>query len=196
MLFQGQEFGASTPFLYLADHTAALASSIRGGRRAFLWQFPTLRRMLVRGGMPRSSAWATFAQCKLLDRERSEQGPHLNLHTDLIALRRGTPVLRDCAPWGLDGAVLGPHAFVLRFFGERPDAFDDERLLVVNLGPDETITTMPEPLLAPPSRDHYWTTALSTEDQRYGGSGILPIPSNGRWALPAESALLLLAVRR
>jgi len=196
MLFQGQEFGASTPFLYFADHAAALAQSIRAGRRAFLWQFPTLRRMLVRGGMPDPSAWATFAQCKLLDRERMEQGPHLNLHTDLIALRRATTVLRDCAPWGLDGAVLGHHAFVLRFFGERPDSFDDERLLVVNLGPDQTIATMPEPLLAPPSRDHYWTTALSTEDQRYRGSGILPIPSNGAWVLPAESALLLKAVRR
>src|SRR6267143_2015843 len=42
MLFQGQELGAQSPFLYFADHPAPLAALVRQGRRKFLSQFPGL----------------------------------------------------------------------------------------------------------------------------------------------------------
>ena len=42
MLFQGQEFAASSPFLYFADHVPELAAQIRQGRAEFLAQFPSL----------------------------------------------------------------------------------------------------------------------------------------------------------
>ena len=42
MLFQGQEFAASTPFLYFADHTDALRDPIGQGRAEFLSQFPSV----------------------------------------------------------------------------------------------------------------------------------------------------------
>jgi signal transduction histidine kinase len=42
MLFQGQEFAASAPFLYFADHEPELAELVRSGRRKFLAQFPSL----------------------------------------------------------------------------------------------------------------------------------------------------------
>src|SRR4051812_6095791 len=52
MLFQGQEFAASTPFLYFADHRADLVEAVRQGRGEFLAQFPSvadpeMRRRLV-----------------------------------------------------------------------------------------------------------------------------------------------------
>ena len=40
MLFQGQEFASSAPFLYFADHDAEMARSVREGRKEFLRQFP------------------------------------------------------------------------------------------------------------------------------------------------------------
>jgi maltooligosyltrehalose trehalohydrolase len=40
MLFQGQEFSASAPFLYFADHEPELAAGVGRGRAAFLNQFP------------------------------------------------------------------------------------------------------------------------------------------------------------
>ena len=43
MLFQGQEFSASTPFLYFADHKPDLAKLVRQGRCEFLSQFPQPR---------------------------------------------------------------------------------------------------------------------------------------------------------
>src|SRR6185503_2792815 len=42
MLFQGQEFGASAPFLYFADHNPELAAAVQKGRAEFLSQFPSL----------------------------------------------------------------------------------------------------------------------------------------------------------
>src|SRR5208282_5793226 len=42
MLFQGQEFGASSPFFYFADHEIELTDDVRDGRRTFLAQFPSL----------------------------------------------------------------------------------------------------------------------------------------------------------
>src|SRR4029077_7133357 len=39
MLFQGQEFGASTPFLFFADHGPELSRLVAEGRKKFLSQF-------------------------------------------------------------------------------------------------------------------------------------------------------------
>ena len=40
MLFQGQEFAASTPFLFFADHHPELARLVSNGPKEFLSQFP------------------------------------------------------------------------------------------------------------------------------------------------------------
>ena len=87
---------------------------------------------------------------------------------------------------GVDGAVLGPDAFVLRFFGQD----NDDRLLLVNLGRDLSLSPAPEPLLAPPE-DAVWQVKWSSESTRYGGGGTLPLKTDGEWELSAETAVLL-----
>ena len=57
----------------------------------------------------------------------------------------------------VDGAVLGPDAFVLRYFGDN----GDDRLLVVNYGRDLHLNPAPEPLLAPPE-DSLWSILWSS----------------------------------
>src|SRR5436190_7809455 len=42
MLFQGQEFAASSPFLYFADFEGDLLAGVRKGRAEFLQQFPSI----------------------------------------------------------------------------------------------------------------------------------------------------------
>jgi maltooligosyltrehalose trehalohydrolase len=82
--------------------------------------------------------------------------------------------------------VLGPATLVLRFFG--PDG--DDRLLIVNLGPDLVLSPPSDPLLAPPSHalwDVYW----SSEDPRYGGDGIAKLRPEETWNLTGHSALVL-----
>jgi maltooligosyltrehalose trehalohydrolase len=86
----------------------------------------------------------------------------------------------------VDGAVLGDHSFVLRYFGEA----NDERLLVVNLGLAQSFVPGPEPLLAPPFGSE-WEVIWSSDDERYGGPGAAKPVSDAGWSLPAESAIAL-----
>jgi maltooligosyltrehalose trehalohydrolase len=52
MLFQGQEFASSAPFLYFADHKKELRDPINRGRREFLEQFPSVTDPEVLAALP------------------------------------------------------------------------------------------------------------------------------------------------
>jgi maltooligosyltrehalose trehalohydrolase len=186
MLFQGQEFAASSPFLYFADHHAELAGLVRKGRADFLAQFPSIAtddraRLLADPSDP-----ATFQRCKLDLAEREAHAEAYALHRDLLRLRREDPVFAAQGAGGVDGAVLGDDALVVRFFGPA----DDDRLLLVNLGADLSLGVMPEPLLAPPG-DTRWRLVWSSEHPRYGGGGAVSLPATGAWTLPGPAAIVL-----
>ena len=93
MLFQGEEWGASTPFLYFTNHDdPKLGEAVRRGRReefaGFGWNPESL---------PDPQAEDTFLRSKL-DWNESRQSPHdelLDWHRSLIQIRRRTPALRD-----------------------------------------------------------------------------------------------------
>ncbi len=115
MLFQGQEFAASTPFLYFADHRPDLVESVRQGRAEFLAQFPSIADPEMQRRLAHPAAEDTFRRCILDLAERERHAPAYHLHRDLLALRRDDPVLRR-RPARVDGAVIGEQAWVLRFF--------------------------------------------------------------------------------
>jgi maltooligosyltrehalose trehalohydrolase len=188
LLFQGQEFAASAPFLYFADHEEDMAPLARDGRAEFLSQFPSV----AAGGrvcLADPTVRATFTRCKLDLREREQHAQAVALHRDLLALRCTDKAFSAQRPAGVDGAVLAAEAFVLRFFGENLD----DRLLIVNLGAAFQYTPMPEPLLAPPSARR-WQLIWSSEDVAYGGDGTPPPCEDGAWQIPAHAALALAAV--
>jgi maltooligosyltrehalose trehalohydrolase len=190
MLFMGQELCASSPFLFFADHGAELAEKIRHGREEFLSQFPSLASPELAEGIPDPADRATFERCKLDLGERETHAAAYALHEDLLRLRREDPVFRaqrGAASGGLDGAVLGQSAFVLRFFGPE----DDDRLLLINLGHDLHLVPAPEPLLAPPE-ERRWEVLWSSESPRYGGVGSPPPEDEGGgWSLPGHAATVL-----
>jgi maltooligosyltrehalose trehalohydrolase len=206
MLFQGQEFAASAPFLYFADHKPELASKVRKGRSDFLAQFPNVAIPAIRSRLPDPADIATFERCKLDFAERELHAAAQALHRDLLRLRRDDPVIRAHGAHGLDGAVLRETAFVLRFFG----AAQDDRLLVVNLGRAFRLDPAPEPLLAPPPGAE-WAIAWTSDAPEYGGTGTPPLeadrvmqgersPSDAQdrtlkrqpvWHVPGECAVLL-----
>ena len=147
MLFQGQEFASSAPFLYFADHGGELGAQVRQGRAAFLAQFPSIATPEVMAALADPTAVDTFERCTLDFNERQRHGDIYLMHRDLLRLRRSDATISAQRARGADGAVLGPEAFVVRFFGEA----GADRLLVVNLGPDLAFDPAPEPLLAPPA---------------------------------------------
>ena len=90
---------------------------------------------------------------------------------------------------GVDGAVLGEHSFLLRYFGERDDdrlADGESRRL-----PSRSIPA-PEPLLAPPF-GFEWETIWTSDHERYGGPGVMKPVSDEGWSLPAEATIALRA---
>jgi maltooligosyltrehalose trehalohydrolase len=186
MLFQGQEFAASSPFLYFADHVAGLRDSVREGRQTFLAQFPSIAKadaeLLADPGDP-----DTFSRSRLDHRERAAHAEVYALHRDLLALRREDQVLRAAQREGVDGATLGADAFALRYSG----AAAGDRLLIVNLGPPLHLDHVAEPLLAPPARS-VWTTRWSSEEPRYGGLGIPSLSQTmDDWYIPGGCAVFL-----
>ncbi len=93
LLFQGEEWGASSPFLYFTDHAdPELGRAATAGRReefaAFGWNSDEI---------PDPQARASFERSKLNWNERTEE-PHARLlewHRQLIELRRNSAALSD-----------------------------------------------------------------------------------------------------
>jgi maltooligosyltrehalose trehalohydrolase len=189
MLFQGQEFGATTPFLYFCDHTGNLSDMVHTGRGKFLAQFRSLAQSEMRDVFASPGSPITFESSKLNLNERESNAQAYSLYKDLIGLRRKDPVLSNPRPGGTDGAVLSAGALVLRYFGPE----NNDRLLIVNLGPDLHLDPAPEPLLAPP-RDHHWNVLWSSEDPKYGGTGTFPPDSDDNWRIAGHSTLVIAPV--
>ena len=194
MLFQGQEFAASTPFLFFADHDERLRPIVREGRVQFLSQFCNLAQPDVRACFADPGAPATFERCKLDFSERAKHAALYQLHKDLLRLRRNVPVFRAQRSGGVDGAVLAPEAFVLRYIGEPRPTPGEDRLLLVNFGIDLRLDPAPEPLLAPPD-DCLWEVEWSSEDPAYGGCGIAPLDSADNWRIPGHAAVVMRPVK-
>jgi maltooligosyltrehalose trehalohydrolase len=190
MLFQGQEFTASSPFLFFADHKPKLADMVRKGRIEFLEQWRSLQMPEMSMCFSDPGAIETFRKSRLDFSEVEKHHEIYSLHRDLLHLRREDPVLSRQGENGLDGAVLSNSAFVLRFFSPAHDA---DRLLVVNLGVDLNLNPAPEPLLAPPESAG-WKILWSTEDPRYGGCGTAPLDTEDNWKIPGQAAVLLTPV--
>jgi maltooligosyltrehalose trehalohydrolase len=190
MLFQGQEFAASSPFLYFADHKPDLAKLVSTGRAKFLAQFPTIALPQMQAALADPADPRTFERCKLDWSERERHAAVLALHRDLLRLRREDPGLRTRGPGTFDGAVLGPDAFALRFL----TGGADDRLLLVNFGRDLRLPSAPEPLLAPPE-GLAWEILWSSEDPHYGGYGTVHPDDEQGWRITGQAAVLLRPAR-
>ena len=185
MLFQGQEFGSTAAWLFFADHGGELGEKVEKGRREFLAQFPTLGTPAMEKAIRSPGDAATFEACKL-DWTQAGRNIHiLAFHRDLIALRKSDPIIAAQRSDLLHGAVLSAQCFVLRWLTSSLD----DRLFVINLGADLELSTVPEPLLAPPAGTQ-WRTRWSSEEPKYGGCGWLEL-DEARWRVTAASATLL-----
>lgn len=186
MLFQGQEFASSRPFFFFADHKPELAALVYKGRKEFMAQFPSLATPAMQERIPDPAHPDTFASCKLDFAEREKHAGPYALHRDLLRLRREDAVFRAQRRGSIDGAVLGPSAFVLRYFGED----GDDRLLLINLGTDVLLAPTPEPLLAP-DEGKVWEVLWNSEDPRYAGDSSVAAEHEDGWRLPGESAVVM-----
>jgi len=191
LLFQGQEFGASSPFFFFADPSdPAVREAIRKGRAQLQAPFLSLSEEQIWEKLPTPEDPSAFARCKLDFSERHKNRQLYDLHADLLKLRREDSRLRQQSSGGIDGAVLGAASFVLRYFSNH----NDDRLLMVNFRSSQVLAPAPEPLLAPPAGCK-WELLWSSDSPRYGGEGSHQVAFAGRWTLPGESAVVLRPAR-
>ena len=188
LFFQGQEFAASSPFLYFADYSGDMAQSIREGRGKFLAQFPSLATPEAQAQLIDPTLEETFTSSKLNFDERETHRHWYDLHKDLLKLRRDDAVFRSQRADLLDAAVLGPDALVVRYFG--PD--DDDRLLLVNFGCELHLSPVPQPLMAPPAGKE-WDMLWTSDDPRYGAACTGKLQVDDGWQIPGETTVVLKA---
>jgi maltooligosyltrehalose trehalohydrolase len=191
LLFQGEEFGASRPFMFFADlGDASVRNAIRKGRAEWLALFLSLTEQEALTTLPAPDDPEVFARCKLDFSERGKNRELYDMHIDLLKLRREDSRFRQQISDAVDGAVLGSASFVLRYFSTEKD----DRLLLVNFGERRVLRPASEPLLAPPL-GCMWETLWTSESPRYGGAGTALTATPELWVLPGEATVVLRPTR-
>jgi maltooligosyltrehalose trehalohydrolase len=102
LLFMGEEFDASTPFLFFCDFEPELATAVREGRRAEFARFAQFNSAEARASIPDPNDKETFWRSKLdWTSVRNPAHAHwLRLYTDLLDCRRVNivPHMNDVQP--------------------------------------------------------------------------------------------------
>jgi maltooligosyltrehalose trehalohydrolase len=96
LLFMGQEWAATSPFLYFTDHPEGLGKLVTEGRRNEFRHFSAFSDPAARDRIPDPQAATTF-EASRLDWAETEREPHasiLRLYKRLLALRRQEPAIR------------------------------------------------------------------------------------------------------
>lgn len=159
LLFQGEEWGASTPFLYFCDFGPDLAKKVREGRRHEFAQFPQFRGAGA-NKVPDPVAPETFVRSKL-DWSEAPKPPHahrLREVRELLAIRR-----RELAPRlaGMAGGTASAEMLGARAFKVAWRLGDDSILTVI-----ANFSAVPLPGVVPGGGRLLYST--------YGGVGALP----------------------
>jgi maltooligosyltrehalose trehalohydrolase len=167
LLWMGQEWAASTPFLYFTDHDEEIGRRVSAGRREEFKQFSAFSDPAAREEIPDPQAARTFIDSRLRWEERCQpmHAGVLALYTSLIALRRAEPALRHDTREGFAVTALDDRALALR------RAADEHALLaVVNFG-ESLRASLQERVETRPPAGRRWCVVLATEEERFGGDG-------------------------
>jgi maltooligosyltrehalose trehalohydrolase len=188
MLFMGQEFAASTPFLYFTDHPEELGKLVTEGRRQEFSGFNIFDDPALRESIPDPQAESTFLSSKLRLEERERNTGILELYRQLLALRRDDDVLKHNDRMKSHASAISAELVAVhRWWGMQ------QRLLLANFGPELELKVRDIEAFAP-VYFRPWNLMLSTTDEAFGGSGEAPV-LNGVMGdrivtVPARSALI------
>ena len=149
----GQEFAASTPFLYFTDHHEELGRHVTAGRRHEFRHFSAFADPERREAIPDPQAEHTFLASKLswTEADAPDHASGLRLYQSLLALRH---ILVPVAAGEVEAAALDEHSVALA----RTTTDDRTLTLVVYFGTGGTIAL---------PRSQRPRTVLSTEDDAF-----------------------------
>jgi maltooligosyltrehalose trehalohydrolase len=163
LIFMGQEFVASTPFLYFTDHPPELGQLVTEGRRREFAGFRAFDDPEVRETIPDPQDDLTFLRSKLNLEERRQNPGILELYRTMLWMRRRDAVLsrgslQQSNAWSPNAQVVIVHRW----------HDDQHRVLIANFGqaasmPAEWFADVPSGL----SMD--WSLEMQTAESRFGG---------------------------
>jgi maltooligosyltrehalose trehalohydrolase len=157
LLFMGEEYGETAPFLYFVSHSdAELIHAVRAGRArefaAFAWQ----------GTPPDPQDEATFARSILHHELKSHPKNHklLDFYRQLIGLRTALPALANLSKLQMEVTELADEKLLcLRRWSEQ-----DEALVVLCFAPQVVSAALTVP-------EGNWRMLLDSSDKRWLGPG-------------------------
>jgi maltooligosyltrehalose trehalohydrolase len=161
LIFMGQEWAASTPFLFFSDLSSPLGALVTEGRRDEFRSFPEFADRT--GAIPDPQSPATFAASRLIWDERSAPGHAevVALYRDLLALRRAEPALQASSAPAVEALALDADTI-----GIRRDSADDIMWIVIRLRGSGTVDVSQA---LPPRRNaaDVWSVVRTTEDDAF-----------------------------
>jgi maltooligosyltrehalose trehalohydrolase len=179
LIFMGQEWAASSPFLFFTNHGGELGAKIIEGRKR---EFPEDNEAPASGDPANPEDDSTFQRSKLnwAERDEAAHATVLELYTTCLGIRKselGT-VLSDRANWEVttEGALIS-----IRY-----RLHSGERMLLVTFQ-NRSLSEgeLPDSMRAPAGSS--WRLRLGSNSARFGADG----PSAKGWALVGPDALWL-----
>ena len=182
LLFQGQEFLASTPYLYFTDHNEELGRLVTEGRRKEFAGFVQFSDPDLRSHIPDPQSPETFRRSKL-NLDEAAYGAGLlaqDFYRAALRLRATDPVLREARRTrvALHTAAQDKALYI------HLTTAGGGRLLAANFGDEAQM---------PYSRADRLTTLIHTNEPRFGGNAVPPGTVADEITLPAHSAALFQA---
>jgi maltooligosyltrehalose trehalohydrolase len=159
LLFMGQEWAASTPFLFFTDHHEELGKLVTAGRRNEFSRFAAFTDPSRRAGIPDPQSLDTFERSRLRWDEATTT-PHAGvaqLYRRVLAIRRGQPAWQERSRDSYRVDVLDEHTLALEFT-------NDPWLIVARLSGGRGTVHL--------SVTHASDAALTTEDPGIADDGM------------------------
>ncbi|MEO6602779.1 MAG: malto-oligosyltrehalose trehalohydrolase [Polyangiaceae bacterium] len=175
LLFMGQEWAASTPFLFFTDHDDELGAQITEGRRREFSDFSAFSDETRRATIPDPQRASTFSQSRLIWGEAARE-PHasvLRTYRELLALRQSDPVLARPCPRSQLTARGSERLLAVR---RNAPELGQARVLLANFG------NTPIPLDGAP-----WSGSFRSIVHRVGSGDATVVPALGAVVLACDA---------
>lgn len=187
LLFMGQEFAASTPFLFFSDHHDALGKRVTEGRRKEFGSFRAFSSATSQHLIPDPQAESTFRASTLRLDERTNHAAIYRYHQRLLQLRHNDPVFDRQDRSASRATPIGGNALSLHRWRD-----GDHRVLLANFG-SELVVPVERLALGFETDARGWRLLLTSaiEEQSPGGAwGLAGSDGEMEITVPARSALL------
>jgi len=166
MIFMGQEWASSTPFLYFTDHHDELGKGVTEGRRKEFAEFSEFGDPAQRALIPDPQDISTFTRSKLnwTELDAPPHNPTLRLYRHFVHFRKTSLIDRTRANWEV--SQVSKYGVAIRYLRSERESI----LIVFQLVADAVTLNLDQKVLKA-GEGRAWSILASTNEEKYGGKG-------------------------